>query len=54
MRDGVAFHDGSAFDANDAVATYVMMWDAGHRLHLGRTGNFVYFEAAFGEFLNDD
>jgi peptide/nickel transport system substrate-binding protein len=54
LRDGVTFHDGTEFDANDVVTTYVMMWDADHPLHLGRTGNFTYFEAAFGEFLNDD
>ena len=38
LRDGVTFHDGSDFDANDVVTTYAMMWDATHPLHVGNTG----------------
>jgi ABC-type transport system substrate-binding protein/ABC-type branched-subunit amino acid transport system substrate-binding protein len=48
LRDGVSFHDGSEFDANDFVMTYVMMWDATHPLHIGNTGQFTYFEYIFG------
>jgi ABC-type transport system substrate-binding protein len=53
LRNGVTFHDGSQFDANDVVTTYAMMWDVADPLHVGRTGQFVYFDAAFG-FLNQD
>jgi len=53
LRDDVMFHDGSQFDANDVVSTYAMMWDADHPLHIGHTGRFTYFHAAFG-LLNED
>ena len=52
LRDGVVFHDGSALDANDVVATYAVQWDASHPLHVGRDGNFTYFSGLFGGFLN--
>ena len=47
LRSGVTFHDGSAFDANDVVASYVAQWDAASPLHVGRDGNFTYFNAFF-------
>jgi ABC-type transport system substrate-binding protein len=46
------FHDGSAFDANDVVMSYYVQWDAASPLHVGRDGNFTYFNALFGAFLN--
>lgn len=52
LREGVTFHDGSSFDANDVVATFGVQWDAGSPLHVGRDGNFTYFNADFGAFLN--
>ena len=52
LRSGVTFHDGSAFDANDVVASYVAQWDAASPLHVGRDGNFTYFNAFFNSFLN--
>lgn len=52
LREGVTFHDGSAFDAQDVVASYAVQWDAGNPLHVGRNGSFTYFRAFFGEFLN--
>jgi ABC-type transport system substrate-binding protein len=52
IREGVTFHDGSALDANDVVASFAVQWDAGNPLHVGRDGNFTYFNAYFGEFLN--
>ena len=52
LRDGVTFHDGSALDANDVVETFVAQWDASSPLHVGRDGNFAYFSALFGGFLN--
>jgi ABC-type transport system substrate-binding protein len=51
LREGVSFHDGSTLDANDVVLSYAAQWDANHPLHVGRTGDFVYFSALFG-FLN--
>lgn len=52
LRQGVKFHDGSAFDANDVVTSYAVQWDAANPLHKGRTGTFSYFNALFGAFLN--
>ena len=52
LREGVTFHDGSALDANDVVMSYAVEWDAANPLHVGRTGNFDYFSALFGAFLN--
>jgi peptide/nickel transport system substrate-binding protein len=52
LREGVTFHDGSTLDANDVVLSYAVQWDAEHPLHIGRTGDFVYFPALFGGLLN--
>jgi ABC-type transport system substrate-binding protein len=52
LRDGVTFHDGSAFDANDVVMSYAVQWDAANPLHVGRDGSFTYFQAFFTSFLN--
>ncbi|MEO8612423.1 MAG: ABC transporter substrate-binding protein [Chloroflexota bacterium] len=52
LREGVLFQDGSALDANDVVMSYDVQWDAANPLHVGRTGDFTYFSAFFGGFLN--
>jgi ABC-type transport system substrate-binding protein len=52
LRSGVTFHDGSSFDANDVVMSYAVQWDAADPLHVGRDGNFTYFQAFFSSFLN--
>ncbi len=52
LREGVTFHDGSTLDANDVVMSYLVQWDAANPLHVGRDGNFTYFNADFGSFLN--
>ncbi len=52
LREGVMFHDGSMLDANDVVMSYVVQWDAANPLHVGRDGNFTYFQAYFTQFLN--
>jgi peptide/nickel transport system substrate-binding protein len=52
LREGVTFHDGATFDANDVVLSYAVQWDAEHPLHIGRTGTFDYFSALWGGLLN--
>ena len=52
LRDGVTFHDGSAFDANDVVKSFAVQWDAADPLHVGRVGDFTYFQAFFLALLN--
>jgi ABC-type transport system substrate-binding protein len=52
LREGVTFHNGAKFNANDVVATYGAMWDAASPNHVGRTGSFEYFITAFVQFLH--
>ena len=52
LREGVTFHNGAGFDANDVVMSYALQWDVEHPLHVGRVGDFAYFSALFGGFLN--
>ena len=52
LRKGVKFSDGTPFDANDVVLTYVVAWDAKHPLHKGNSGAFEYFGGFFGKLLN--
>ena len=52
LRQGVTFHDGAAFDANDVVASFALQWDVENPLHVGRSGAFEYFPGLFGGFLN--
>ncbi len=48
LRPNVKFHDGSAFDANDVVMSWVVAWDYAHPLHIGNTGSFEYFSYLWG------
>ena len=52
LRQGVTFHDGATFGADDVVNSYAVQWDAAHPLHIGRTGSFEYWAGLFGSFLN--
>jgi ABC-type transport system substrate-binding protein len=48
LRQGVTFHDGSTFDANDVVASYSLGLDASNPLHVGNTGAFEYYGTIWG------
>jgi ABC-type transport system substrate-binding protein len=52
LHQGVTFHDGAAFDANDVVATFKMLIDAADPYHVGNTGDFYYSYTMWGELLN--
>jgi peptide/nickel transport system substrate-binding protein len=52
LRQGVLFHDGSAFDANDVVASWAAGLDASSPFHVGNTGSFDYPAYLFG-LMND-
>jgi ABC-type transport system substrate-binding protein len=52
LREGVTFHDGSTFDANDVVTSWSVGLDASHPLHVGNTGAFEYFSYLWGALIN--
>jgi peptide/nickel transport system substrate-binding protein len=52
LRDGAKFSDGTPVTATDVVTSFAAQWDAANPLHKGRTGDFTYFQALFGAFLN--
>jgi len=52
LREGVTFHDGSTFDANDVVATWSVGLDAANPLHVGNSGVFQYFAYLWGSLIN--
>ncbi len=52
LREGVTFHDGSAFDADDVVASWAAGIDASNPAHVGNTGSFDYYAYLWDGFMN--
>ena len=52
LHQGVTFHNGADFDANDVVATYKVLIDAADPGHIGNTGDFYYSYTMWGSLLN--
>ncbi|MEW5938317.1 MAG: ABC transporter substrate-binding protein [Chloroflexota bacterium] len=48
LREGVAFHDGSEFDAADVVATFDMGLNPASPFHAGRAGLWEFFQQVWG------
>jgi ABC-type transport system substrate-binding protein len=54
LREGVTFHDGSALDANDVVASWSVGLDAANPLHVGNSGVFEYYAYLWGALMNSE
>jgi ABC-type transport system substrate-binding protein len=52
LREGVLFHDGSTFDANDVVASWATGIDAANPNHVGNTGVFEYYSYLWDNLMN--
>jgi ABC-type transport system substrate-binding protein len=52
LRQEVQFHNNTALDANDVVASFPIQWDASNPLHPGDSAPFVYFKDLWGAYLN--
>jgi peptide/nickel transport system substrate-binding protein len=52
LREGVLFHDGSHFDANDVIASWATGIDASNPNHVGNTGVFDYYSYLWDGLMN--
>ncbi len=53
LREGVTFHDGSTFDANDVIASWAAGIDASNPYHVGNTGVFQYYSNLWDKLMNE-
>jgi len=52
LREGVTFHDGTTFDANDVVVSWAAGIDASSPYHIGNTGAFEYYSGLWDGLMN--
>jgi peptide/nickel transport system substrate-binding protein len=52
LRQGVVFHDGSTFDANDVVFSWTVGIDASSPYHVGNTGSWEYYSYLWDSLMN--
>ncbi len=52
LREGVTFHDGTTFDANDVVVSWAAGIDAASPYHIGNTGAFEYYSGLWDGLMN--
>ena len=52
LREGVTFHDGSSFDANDVIASWGAGIDASNPNHVGNTGAWEYYSYLWDGLMN--
>lgn len=53
LKEGVMFHDGSMFDANDVVASFGAGIDASNPYHIGNTGAWEYYSYLWDGLMNE-
>jgi ABC-type transport system substrate-binding protein len=52
LREGVVFHDGTTFDANDVVFSWSVGIDASNPYHIGNTGSWEYYSYLWDSLMN--
>ncbi|MCP3997047.1 MAG: peptide ABC transporter substrate-binding protein [bacterium] len=52
LRQGVSFHDGTTFDANDVIVSFTAGLDASSPLHTGNSGAFDYYSYLWHGLIN--